>query len=243
MSGLHERFGAWLADGAPGDPPRDAALHASGCETCLRRAAALDALSTIDLGLAPMPPVRVAGRPASSSVLPVARAAAGVTAVVLLAVATGVLAGSWFDDRSPAGGGTTLVLPSPSLDENEGVLGGTGGPTDTPTASPGTPSPTPSATPEEIADPAGDVTPAPALPDPPAPPPGTPAPPAPQPTTQPPTPTSAPHAPTPTPTPAPTPTPTPTADVTCTNGVDDDGDLLIDGADPGCILGSSEFDA
>ena len=220
MSGLHERFGAWLADGAPGDPPRDAALHASGCETCLRRAAALDALSTIDFGLAPMPPVRVAGRPASSSVLPASRAAVGVTAVVLLAVATGVLAGSWFDDRSQAGGGTTLVVPSPSLDENEGVLGGTGGPTDTPTASPGTPSPKPSATPEEIADPAGDVTPAPADPDPPAPPPpDTPAPPAPPPTTQPPTPTSAPTpAPTPMPTatPSPEPTPVPTSEPTPT---------------------------
>jgi hypothetical protein len=46
-------------------------------------------------------------------------------------------------------------------------------------------------------------------------------------------PTPAPPTPTPIPTPEPTPVPTPVP-AACANGVDDDGDLLVDDADPGC---------
>lgn len=72
--------------------------------------------------------------------------------------------------------------------------------------------------------------------------------------TPPPSPTQTP-TPTPTPTPAPatptpalTPTPTPTGDgstattASCSDGIDDDGDLLVDELDPGCLLGSGEGD-
>ena len=66
----------------------------------------------------------------------------------------------------------------------------------------------------------------------------TPPPSAPGPT---PAPTPTPEPPTPAPTPEPE--PTPSTDGTCSNGVDDDGDALIDLVDPGCLLlGNSEFD-
>ena len=107
------------------------------------------------------------------------------------------------------------------------------GPTQAPAP---TDAPAPSSAPTTPAP--GTVTPAPTP---------APTPPPPDPTPQPtPTPTPAPTPPPPDPTPQPTPTPTPTpppADTSCTNGVDDDGDLLPDLLDPGCLLGDSEFDA
>jgi hypothetical protein len=48
-------------------------------------------------------------------------------------------------------------------------------------------------------------------------------------------------APTPVPTPQPTPVPTPFGD--CQDGIDNDGDLLIDLLDPGCVLDGNEFSA
>ena len=55
MNDRHQRFQAWLAAGAEGDPPRDAAVHASVCDTCGRSIAALDRLAVVDFGRAPMP--------------------------------------------------------------------------------------------------------------------------------------------------------------------------------------------
>jgi hypothetical protein len=48
--------------------------------------------------------------------------------------------------------------------------------------------------------------------------------------------------PTPPPTPAPTPEPTPVPD-DCADFVDNDGDFLIDLADPGCLLDGNEASA
>lgn len=71
--------------------------------------------------------------------------------------------------------------------------------------------------------------------------------PTPAPTTTPsptpdPTPSPTPDPPDPTPSPTPDPTPSPPIASNCSDGVDNDGDLLIDGFDPGCIVGDSESD-
>ena len=57
MDDLHDRFDDWLAAGAEGEPPRDLAVHASGCDACLRSLAAVDSLQAIDIGEAPLPPL------------------------------------------------------------------------------------------------------------------------------------------------------------------------------------------
>lgn len=267
MTDPHERFAGWLAAGAADDPPRDLALHASACDECLSRAAALDALSEIDPGAAPQPPIHVGIAPRRAGVVPVARAAAGLATLGLLGAAMIVAASALLVDRSPAGTGASTPSPAPV----EGVLGAAVEPTQTPEAA--SPSPSPSDEPDEEASP--EPTPSPRTsrtptqfvpaPTPVAVPAGTPRPAPAPPTigpTQEPTPTPTPIAvpdptPTPTPTPvitpvptaAPTPTPTPspsessaTSAASCTDGVDDDGDLLTDELDPGCALGSKESD-
>jgi hypothetical protein len=222
VTDLHDQFRAWLADGAPGEPGRDVALHASGCDSCLRDAAALDALAAIDVGEAPILPVRVSA-PASgrTTPIPLVRALSGVAAVVLIAVALGMGIGALLDQ--PAGDEVGFAAtPSPVA---EGVLSGVGGAVETPTPSAsGTPdatadgepsaeiSPSFEASPTPVAGPVGP--PAPVAPAPTSaltPPVGTPRPtatPTPQPATPAPTPVPTPP-PTPAPTLAPTPSPTP----------------------------------
>lgn len=282
MTDPHDRVADWLAEAAPGDPPRDLALHASGCGECMARASAIDALADVDPGRAPEPPPHVGGTTRPAGLLPVARAVAGLATVGLLVAAVLVGAGALIGDRSPAGSGSR---PEASGTPGEGVLGATA--SDAATSSPSeeeeqsrSPSPAATATATPTADesPEGTTDPDPATPAPaetsapvlPAPttiavpagtprptvPPATPAP-APTPTpvpaatpspTPPPPPTPTP-APTPTDEPAPVPTPTPAegesaaSDASCDNGLDDDGDLLIDLLDPGCVVGSRESDA
>ena len=258
MSDLHQRFGDWLADGARSDLPRDAALHASACDACLRDVAAFDALLAIDPGAAP-PPVldeRLAiGRPPLIRAL---RAASGVAAALLLAASVGIGAGALLDQRTQLG--ASVPTPTPA---GEGILGGGGGPAASADLSgelpsPGSsadvsshPAPTPesgaSAAPGTVATPAPVATPRPTTiitppvgtPRPSASGAATPAPTAPPPSVTPgPTlvPTPVPTAiPTPTPTamPTPTPAPTPTPTPQCSDGEDNDGDGLIDfGLDP-----------
>ena len=225
MTDLHQRFDAWLAAAAPGDPPRDIALHASGCAECLDRAAAMDALVAVDPGHAPDPPLLDAASPARAATTPLVRGALGVTALGLLGAAVLVGGGSLL---SGAGGGDATSPSGP----NEGVLGAAGAPSSTPgpmltpTATPtpsesaATPSVerTASASPSPTDDAASEPqptpppTPAPVV-QPPAPAPATPAP---RPPTPRPTPSSTPRPsatpnPTPEPTPEPTPIPTPEA--------------------------------
>jgi hypothetical protein len=103
--------------------------------------------------------------------------------------------------------------------------------------------PTPAPTPPPTAPPTALPTPGPSAPEPtaePTPEPSVPEPtaePTPEPTTSTPEPTSEP---TPVPTPVPTPTPEPAAVSECVDGVDNDGDLLIDALDPGCLLDDDE---
>lgn len=246
MTDLHARFAAWLAEAAPGDPPRDLALHASACPTCLARAAGIDALASVDPGMAPVPPQHVLGPSRATGVTSALRAAAGITALGLLVLAVLVGANAVVGDASP-GGEAAFRAAGP----DEGVLGAAGGVAFTPT-----PEATPSATPtsSDDASPSGDASPTPASADPaadPAPDPtraGSIRTATPRPTSAPPTPTVSPTrqaatptpspthtpSPTPAPTPSPTPAPTPTPpQPECSDGIDNDDDGLIDyGLDP-----------
>jgi hypothetical protein len=246
MSDLHERFAAWLTDGARADLPRDAALHASACDACLRDAAAFDALLAIDPGAAPMPPLVTSRPPSRLPALGVLRTAVGVAAVLALAVSAGIGAGALLEQRAELG--ATVTSPTP---DGEGILAGAGGPSATPVESDAQESSSaevsgsPDAS-DADASVAAEPTPVPAL--------STPGPVAtPRPTITPPlgtprpsssiaatpAPTAAPTTPppidTPAPTPSPTPEPTPSPSPQCSDGVDNDGDLLTDfPVDPGC---------
>lgn len=226
MSGdLHARFDGWLADGAPGEPPRDVAIHASVCRECLHKGAALDALGSIDLGLAALPPSRVSGPPVA------ARRSVGwargsvAAAVVVMAVVTGAFAAPLLGGARN-GQGEQQVLdatgtPRSTAPISPAATRNSTSATASATSSQGeTDAPTPSARSTVAVAPPGVVTPRPTVaPTPRAsaaatPPPATPAPTAAA--TPPPTPTGS-AAPTPaataSPTPivTPSPTPTPTA--------------------------------
>ena len=82
MTDPHGRFFAWLPDRAQGEPPRDLAVHAALCPTCMAWVAAHDALHRIDVGRAPLPPSHPTAipRPAGLSGAGRVAAAAGVDA-------------------------------------------------------------------------------------------------------------------------------------------------------------------
>ena len=219
MSDLHETFGGWLVAGARDQLPRDVALHASACPDCLRAVAAFDALAAVDVGDAPEPPAWASGtRPWASRTVLVARTAAGLAAATLIVAAGFVATGGLLGREDPP---VTGLRPSP---QGEGVLGNAGGPT------------SPSLTPSDSAAPNEPASVA-ALPT-------ESARPVPQdipPMGGGPPPVST-LVPTPTPRPQtlePTPAPTPVPD-DCADAIDNDGDLLIDLEDPGCVLDGNE---
>lgn len=233
MTDQHDRFVEWLEAGTPGEPPRDAALHASGCATCLGFISAMDALHAVDVSAAELPILRrTASGPAHTVVgaRRLAGVAASVGAFAVLGLATVLAAGMLADDGTRPGV-ATATSASPFA---EGVLGGGGPPPDaTPseaagkqlTAAEASLKPDPSANGTAAAAPPSGAPPVPGgpTPVPPAivPPAGTPgtssptgpiATPTPRPAT--PAPTAAPTprvtpAPTPVATPTPVPTPTP----------------------------------
>lgn len=248
----HERFAEWLAargNRADEDPPRDLALHAAGCERCLRAATAMDTLRLIDVGAVTLPPLRVVvNGDGCGKLVRVARYAVAATALVLLAGSMAI-GSSWLGAIRPTD--STGLRPT----TGEGVLAGvpstSATPRPTPTASASLSArPSPSARASDA--PADDPAPTFANPDPtfqpPPPPPPTVAPTVAPSATPVPTRTAAPtptSPPTPIPTstpPPPTPTPTPTLD-DCEDGIDNDGDLLVDGLDPGCVLDGDEVSA
>ena len=157
QSGLHEEFSDWLGGrriGANDDPPRDLALHAAGCDRCLRAANAIDSLAAIDVGAAPALPF---GRPAAhrdpGGIPAVARYAIAGTALVVL-VGTAAFGSSLFG--APNRGEERVAAET----FDEGVLGGVPESSDpTPTTSPSptpTPSDRPSGEPSASADPSDD---------------------------------------------------------------------------------------
>ena len=250
---LHERFADWLtarSAGSDEDPPRDLALHAAGCERCLRSAAAVDTLDTIDVGAADLPPLRIDASAERGALLRIARIAVAGAALVLVA-ASAAIGSSWLSGVRPIESTDQRTTPG------EGVLAGV--PSATAAASPTstartTPSPTRSQSPSpRTSDAETDepVTPTFADPQPTYQPPTTPAPTsaptaAPSPTPAPTRTASPTSTPAPTPVPTPPPTPTPTATPTpddCEDGFDNDGDTFVDSLDPGCILSGNEIDA
>lgn len=236
MNELHDEFDAWIAGGPREDPPRDVALHASGCDACLRLAASFDALLTIDPGLAPPPPLRAAPlAPLAIGPMRVARSVGAALAVMLVIGAGAIFGANAF--RPPSSDAVAIATPTPTPTIVEGVLGAAGGPSrtaaSTTSASPSSsvePSPTssPTPTPRPIT---VVATPQPTMGG--GPPPASAVPATPVPT---PRPTAAPTvapppAPTPTPTPTPTATPTPTPAPIETPPSDTDGDSVPDASD------------
>jgi hypothetical protein len=154
----HFTFAAWLADGAEGEPPRDAALHASVCPECLRQVAAFDALARVDPSRAVLPASRRAAAP--SRTLPSLRWS-GAVAGTVLAVAVAGIGGSQLlasatalGSASPSPVGEVLgargtpafaLTPSPSSDRSAtaGPSASEGAtPTPRPTVRPAAPDPT-----------------------------------------------------------------------------------------------------
>jgi hypothetical protein len=204
----HQRFGEWLLAGAPGEPARDLALHASVCPGCMARVAALDLLAAVDTGRARPPSSAALRRKPAPSGRGAMRYAEAFFGAIILAGLVG-LGARVIDLRAltgPAGA-------NPEGTPTQAVLGGTGRPSLTPepsasesgestaSASP-TNAVTPTSVPQPVNPPAATVRPATPTPSTAAPTPG------PTPTA---TPTSAETAtPTVEPTPSDSPTPTPT---------------------------------
>jgi hypothetical protein len=140
----HDRFLAWLVSGASGNPPRDAALHASVCPDCALQLGAFDLLTEIDTRRAGLPPSRVGV--VRNPWLRAARAAGGASGVAMVAVVAGVALGSALQ--------VTPTATGPSESTVQEVLGGRGTPvlSDSPPAA--TAEPTLSVTESPTPDPA-----------------------------------------------------------------------------------------
>ena len=229
MSDLHERFGDWLQSGARANLPRDVALHASGCDVCLRHAAALDGLLGIDLDGVPLPALRESAAPArTAATVQLGRFAVGAVVVGVLTVAAFARVSAPPD---PGSNPDALIRGGSPIPRGEGTLGEANGPSKTPSvapdasdgpasadASPAAPSSENESPPTAIASPVAPAqTPSPTFGG---------GPPVvtsrPTPTAPPATPKSSPSptatavvTPGPTPTVTPTPTPTPTPSPTC----------------------------
>lgn len=176
---LHDRFLAWLDDGAVGPLPRDAAIHASVCAICQQRIAALDALRAVDPGRAPLPPSRLVPTAEPGGLRAAGRFAGAAVAVTmvgtLLAVGAGQLVAGRLGQAAPGGQvldvtgtpGPATPAPSPRLPEptasgtDSAVATAAATSTPTATAAPrlATPRPTVRATPRPS--PASTPTPAP----------------------------------------------------------------------------------
>ncbi len=236
MSEVHDRFDAWLDEGGEIELPRDVALHAWGCQRCLRHAASIDALMSVDVGAVPPQPIDPLPAAGTVRVHPygVGRTGAWATAIGILIIGGIISIGGMLGAR-----GNFANNPGYSPPFGEGVLGEAGGPArsgepttspaPTPTVAgeqPGSESPDASATPRPTERPDVPPTARTTFAPGPVPTPGrTPFPTATQGSTASPNPTATPtrspippppsptprptSTPTATPTPAPTPTPTP----------------------------------
>jgi hypothetical protein len=109
MNEPHQRFHDWLTAGADGEPPRDAAVHASVCAACRQSIAALDLLAIVNTGLAAMP-AEPTGREHGRLVM-VGRLM-GATAVLLGAAILGVGV-SQLVGVSPGGGPVAQASATP----------------------------------------------------------------------------------------------------------------------------------
>lgn len=254
----HRRFHSWLVAAPSGDPPRELAVHAASCPECQRIVAAMDALASVDLGLAGLPEAHATSGRFAWLIVTRRAAMAGASLAAIAAVAfigwrfflapeeTLLGANSLPSSTQAVQGGVGSPQPSAGADAYGSPVPGSPGadPTDGPDTT-GAPSPAsgplaPGQTPLPSVQPtSGPVANAP---------PGT----TPQPTTvanpsapatQPPPPAPTPRPtqqPTPAPTPPPPPPPTPEATPgrplpECADGRDNDGDGFIDLLDLDCL--------
>lgn len=118
----HLRFDEWLLAGAPGEPARDLALHASLCADCTARIAALDLLTAVDPGRAPPPPLLVGAPRPASRLHRVGGYAVAFAGVTLAAALIGVAGWRLIDLRGLAEPVDANAGGSPG----QAVLGGTG---------------------------------------------------------------------------------------------------------------------
>jgi hypothetical protein len=240
MNEAHQRFRDWLQAGAEGDPPRDVAVHASVCPECRRSIAALDLLAVVDPGLASMPAeptgrergrLAMTGRLVGATALLFSAAILGVGVSQLIGIShpsSPVAKASSNPDQNVLSETATPqpsqpITPQPTPQETLTPLG-TPGPAavQQPAATPfpywtfiPTPFPTPVPTP--VATPISTGSP---IPTPSVPPSSTPVPPTPSPVPPTPSPSAAESAP---------------VSPACADGIDNDGDTLIDyPLDPGC---------
>jgi len=147
---LHDRFVSWLLAGALGDPPRDAAIHASLCAECGRWIAAYDALRGIDPGRAPLPRSRGVPMPQRYGWRTAGRLAAATGSLVVIGgAATLGVTQLMHAGEDPAQGvlaatGTPGATPRPATGVGgEVTAGDTASPSVTATASPNSRSPEP----------------------------------------------------------------------------------------------------
>ena len=197
----HLRFGEWLLAGAPGEPARDLALHASVCPGCMARIAALDLLAAVDTGHAKPPSSAALRRQPAGARRGAGRYAEALFGAIVVAGLIG-LGVRVIDLRALAGPAGPNADGTPA----QAVLGGTGRPSLTPEPTASKPAASASQT--------TAVTPTP-VPQPVNPPVATPRPATPRPSTPQPS-ASTPGA-TPTPTPTSAASATPTAEPTLTN--------------------------
>lgn len=129
MSDPHGRFLAWLLDGGQGDPPRDLAVHAALCATCMDWVAAHDALHRIDVGRAPLPPLHPSAVTRPSALHQAVRFAAAAASMLLVAAAivlgaSQILAGRAGNEPGPTGGVLAASgSPEPSASAASGHTG------------------------------------------------------------------------------------------------------------------------
>lgn len=136
MNEPHQRFHDWLTAGADGEPPRDAAVHASVCGACHQSIAALDLLAIVNTGLAAMPPAPT-GREHGRLVM-VGRLL-GATAILFSAAILGIGVSQLIGVSQPNG---PVAQASPTPEQS--VLGATATPIPSATAE-GSPSSEPTA--------------------------------------------------------------------------------------------------
>lgn len=123
MTDPHGRFFAWLPDRAQGEPPRDLAVHAALCPTCMAWVAAHDALHRIDVGRAPLPPSHPTAIPRPAGLSGAGRVAAAAASMLLVGGAVILGASQILTGRS-----------GNSQDRTGGVLAASGSPEPSPSA-------------------------------------------------------------------------------------------------------------
>jgi hypothetical protein len=156
----HARFDDWLLAGARGEPARDLALHASLCATCAPRISAIDLLTAVDPGRAPMPRLLVGRAGPVTAVRRAVRLAAAFAGVTVAGALIGLAGWRMIELQGLAERVDANARETPG----QAVLGGTGESSQTPSPEATVAAPSssePAATPPSTQAPAASAPPAP----------------------------------------------------------------------------------